>query len=54
MAVWTDKKTNATVREVDEDGMDSENGPFLALSLKEAIQAVSDGVHDRGLREEVQ
>jgi hypothetical protein len=49
MAVWKDRKVNATVGQFDEEGVDVENGPFQALVFKEAIQAVTDGMHDRTL-----
>jgi hypothetical protein len=47
MTVWTDEQVRATVREVNEEGVDSENSPFLALALREIIQTVRDGMHDR-------
>jgi hypothetical protein len=34
------------VREVDEDGLDAENSPFLKLSIEEAIRAVKDGMNE--------
>jgi electron transfer flavoprotein alpha/beta subunit len=34
------------VREVDEDGVDADNNPFLKLSLEEAIQATRDGIDE--------
>jgi hypothetical protein len=51
MTVWKNQRINATIRVFEEDGVDSENGPFQALAMKEAIQAVKDGMHDRELRE---
>jgi hypothetical protein len=50
MAVWKGQKVNATIRVFEDDGVDAENGPFQALAMKEAIQAVKDGMHDRELR----
>jgi hypothetical protein len=47
MALWKERRINATVRVFDEEGVDVENGPFQALALKEAIQAVTDGLHNR-------
>jgi hypothetical protein len=40
-------------REVDENGADSENSPFLKLSILEAIQAVKDGLEGQTLQVEV-
>jgi hypothetical protein len=37
-----DRQIHASVREVDEDGLDAENSPFLKLSIDETIQAVKD------------
>jgi hypothetical protein len=42
MTLWKNRQLHASVREVDEDGLDADNGPFLKLSLDEAIQAVRD------------
>jgi hypothetical protein len=42
MELWKSRQLHAVVREVDEDGLDADNGPFLKLSLEEAIQAVRD------------
>jgi hypothetical protein len=42
MALWKNRQLHASVREVDEDGLDADNSPFLKLSLDEAIQAVKD------------
>jgi hypothetical protein len=36
-----------------EHGVDSENSPFLKLSILEAIQAVKDGLEDQTLPVEV-
>jgi hypothetical protein len=44
MVQWKDRQLLASVREVDEDGADAENSPFLKLSLMEAVQAVRDGL----------
>jgi hypothetical protein len=49
MVVRKGQKINATVREFDEEWVDAENGPFRALALKEAIQPVTDGMHNRTL-----
>jgi hypothetical protein len=37
---------------VDEEGMDADNGPFLKLSLQEAIQAVRDSLEGEETVEE--
>jgi hypothetical protein len=42
MKLWKRKQLHASVREVDEDGLDADNSPFLKLSLEEAIQAVRE------------
>jgi hypothetical protein len=42
MVLWKSKQLHASVREVDEDGLDADNSPFLKLSLDETIQAVRD------------
>jgi hypothetical protein len=42
MVFWKSGQLHASVREVDEDGLDAENGQFLKLSLQEAIQAMKD------------
>jgi hypothetical protein len=34
----------------DEEGTDSENGPLRGLALREAIQAVHDGMEERDSR----
>jgi hypothetical protein len=47
MTVWKDQKISATIREFEDDGVDSANGSFQALAMKDEIQAVRDGVHDR-------
>jgi hypothetical protein len=49
MALWKGQKINGTVRVFDEEGEDAENDPFQALALKEAIQAVTDRMHNRTL-----
>jgi hypothetical protein len=54
MTVWKDRNINATVTKFDEDGVDAENGPFLALAFKEAIRAIPDGAHNRSLPAEGQ
>jgi hypothetical protein len=51
MTAWKNQGINATVRKFEEEGTDAENGPFRPLAMKEAIQAVKDGMHDRDLRE---
>jgi hypothetical protein len=40
MVLWKDRRLNAVVRKVDEDGLDAENSPFLKLSMDEAIHTV--------------
>jgi hypothetical protein len=42
MVPWKNRQLHASVREVDEDGLDTDNSPFLTLSLDEAIRAVRD------------
>jgi hypothetical protein len=42
MVLWKNRQIHASVREVDGDGLDADNSPFLKLSLNEAIQAVKD------------
>jgi hypothetical protein len=54
MTMWQDHRIQATVREFDEEGVDSENSPFSGLAIKEAIQTVRDGMHNRDLLEEGQ
>jgi hypothetical protein len=44
MVLWKNRQLHASVRQVDEDGLDAENGPFLKLAVNEAIQAVRDTV----------
>jgi hypothetical protein len=44
MVLWKNRQLHASVRQVDEDGLDAENGPFLKLAVDEAIQAVKDTV----------
>jgi hypothetical protein len=40
---WKSRQLHAAARQVDEDGLDAENSPFLKLSVQEEIQAVRDG-----------
>jgi hypothetical protein len=40
MVQWRNRHLQASVREVDENGVDAENSPFLKLSPMEARQAV--------------
>jgi hypothetical protein len=40
MVLWKSRQLHACVREVDEDGLDADNNPFLKLSIDEAIQTV--------------
>jgi hypothetical protein len=49
MVQWRDRHLHASVREIDEHELDEENSPFLMLALKEAIQAVKDGMDDETL-----
>jgi hypothetical protein len=42
MELWKSMQLHAVVREVDDDGLDADNSPFLKLSVEEAIQAVRD------------
>jgi hypothetical protein len=44
MTTWKDQQIQTTVREFDEEGLDSENGPLRGLAMREAIQAVHDGM----------
>jgi hypothetical protein len=44
MVLWKNRQLHASVRQVDEDGLDAENGPFLKLAVDEAIQTVTDTV----------
>jgi hypothetical protein len=53
MVQWKGRQIQASVREVDENGADSENSPFLKLSTLEAIQAVKDGLEGQPLPVEV-
>jgi hypothetical protein len=53
MVQWKGRQIQASVREVDEHGADSENSPFLTLSTLEAIQAVKDGLEDQTIPVEV-
>jgi hypothetical protein len=50
---WKGRQIQASVRQVDEHKVDSENSPFLKLSVLEAIQAVKDGLEDQTLPVEV-
>jgi hypothetical protein len=47
MVQWKNRRIHAAVRQVDEEGADQENAPFLKLSLLEAIQAVKNGMEDQ-------
>jgi hypothetical protein len=47
MTSWKDQEIQGTIREFQEEGADSENVPLPGLALREAIQAVSDGVSQR-------
>jgi hypothetical protein len=47
MVLWKDRQLHAFVREVDEDGLDAGNSPFLKLSIDEAIQTVRDTLEGR-------
>jgi hypothetical protein len=49
MVQWRDRHLHASIREVDEHGLDEENSPFLMLALKEAMQAVKDGLGEETL-----
>jgi hypothetical protein len=49
MTLWKDRRIQVTVRVFDEEGVDSENAPFSRLAVREAIQAVRYGMHDRDL-----
>jgi hypothetical protein len=42
MKLWKSKQLHASVRELDDEGLDADNSPFLKLSLEEAMQAVKD------------
>jgi hypothetical protein len=53
MVQWKGRRIQASVREVDENGADSENSPFLKLPILEAIQAVKDGLEGQTLPLEV-
>jgi hypothetical protein len=44
MASWKNQEINATIREIDEEGVDSENRPMRWLARPEAIQALKDGM----------
>jgi hypothetical protein len=46
MVRWRDRQLLASLREVDENGADSENSSFLKLALLEEIQAVKDGMEE--------
>jgi hypothetical protein len=47
MVLWKNRQLHASVRQVDKNGLDAENGPFLKLAVDEAIQAVRDAVEGR-------
>jgi hypothetical protein len=49
MTVWKAQKINTAIRMFEEEGEDAESGPFQALALREAIQAVKDGMQERNL-----
>jgi hypothetical protein len=51
MTTWKDQQIQATIREYDEQGVDSENRPLRGLAMREAIQAVRDGMHTRDTQE---
>jgi hypothetical protein len=53
MVQWKGRQIQASVREADEHGADSENSLFLKLSILEAIQAVKDGLEGQTLPVEV-
>jgi hypothetical protein len=53
MVLWKNRQLHASAREVDEDGLDAENSPFLKPSLDEAIQAVIDELGGEETVEEV-
>jgi ribonuclease HI len=53
MVLWKNRQLHASVREVDEDGLDADLSPFLKLSLDEGIQAVRDTLEGRDTVEEV-
>jgi hypothetical protein len=42
MLTWKNKQLRAVCRNVDEEGLDAENSPFLKLALDEVRQTVSD------------
>jgi hypothetical protein len=42
MVLWKSRQLHASVREVDEEGLDAHNSPFLKLSIEEAVQTVKD------------
>jgi hypothetical protein len=49
MVLWKSRQLHVSVREVDEDGLDAGDSPFLKLSIQEAIQAVRDGAAGGGV-----
>jgi hypothetical protein len=49
MTSWRDSEIRVTIREFQEEGVDSENVPLRGLAIREDIQAVRDGVSQRGL-----
>jgi hypothetical protein len=53
MVQWKGRQIQASVREVDENGADSENSPFLKVSILDSIQAVKDGLEGQTLPVEV-
>jgi hypothetical protein len=49
MVQWKNRQLHSSVQEVDDDGLDPGNSPFLKLSIEEAIQAVRDGMDEEHL-----
>jgi hypothetical protein len=44
MVTWKNKQLRAVCRKVDEEGLDSDNSPFLKLAIEEVKQTVTDAV----------
>jgi hypothetical protein len=44
MVTWRNKQIRAVGRNVDEEGLDADNSPFLKLAVDEVIQAVTDTI----------
>jgi hypothetical protein len=44
MVTWKNKQLRAVCREVDEEGLDVDNSPFLKLAIEEVRQTVTDAV----------